>query len=105
MFHFRFRPPTAGGRHGRLIDSYTLSTTAPHRPGCASVVSKPVTVTRGGTTLTVSLGPGPGALWCPGRHSGRVLELARPVCRAGQACPQFIRVVAEFGPVTFHVTR
>jgi hypothetical protein len=55
-------------------------------------------------TLTVALGPAQGDPdWCRGVFSARVQELARPVCRPGEMCPQFVRLVGVLGPVRFRI--
>ncbi|MGH2858817.1 MAG: hypothetical protein ACRDMJ_15190 [Solirubrobacteraceae bacterium] len=38
-----------------------------------------------------------------GAWVARVDELQRPVCAAGQMCPQFIRLVAVAGPARFEI--
>lgn len=97
---FGFLAGTASGRHGSMSYSYTLGVHGPSGVRCDGALATALTVLSGSNE--VHLGPRAGG-WCVGRYSARVQEMSRPVCAAGQMCPQFIRVVAIFGPVTFRI--
>jgi hypothetical protein len=101
---FSFTAPVAGGRQGATDIAYTLSIAGPHRSGCVGVHALTLSRVRRGELVTTELGPAQlGRPWCPGRFTARVDELARPVCAAGQMCPQFIRLVARVGRAGFSI--
>jgi hypothetical protein len=54
--------------------------------------------------VRVNLRPGAQG-WCRGTFSGSVTELARPVCRYREVCPQFIVLLRRIGSFTFTVHR
>jgi hypothetical protein len=63
-----------------------------------------VPVAPAGQAVHVAVDPAQlGGAWCPGAYTARVEVLARPKCAQGMMCPQFIRVVAVLGPVTFRI--
>ena len=109
-FRFSFRAPEASGRHGATAASYELSVVGPH--GAVMNQSMAVPAVSLGQAVTVSMGPAGSAAagtagpnrWCAGTYTARVDESERPICTGGQMCPQFIRLLAEVGPVTFRVT-
>ena len=102
---FTLVAPRASGRHGQVQLSYVLTVGGPVRAGCVAQHSSAVAVPGAGQPVTVAVAPAQlGGRWCAGDYTARVTELARPVCTPTQACPQFIRVVAVFGPVRFRIT-
>jgi hypothetical protein len=105
VLHFSFQAPAASGRQGATDASYTLSAVGPHGSGCVAAETMALpTVTRG-QTVSAALGPSTsGGRWCAGTYTARADELERPVCSGGQMCPQFVRLVAVAGPVTFRIT-
>jgi hypothetical protein len=103
--HFSFVAPAASGRFGSTDSVYTLSVVGPHRGGCVSTTSRTLPAIARGQQVSATLDPGQlGGHWCPGTYTARVDELARPICPVGQACPQFVRLMATVGPATFRVT-
>lgn len=102
-FTFGFTAPDASGRQGTTASSYTLSVSGPHGDGCTAAQSMTVPAVTQGQHVTVPMGPAAGDRWCAGTYTARADELARPVCTAGEMCPQFIRIVAAVGPVTFRI--
>lgn len=105
VLRFTFTPPARSGRVGRGRISFSLIVSGGTGTGCVGRHSEAVAVTHAHQPLTVSLGPGQlGGHWCPGRYTARVDELARPTCGPAQMCPQFIRLVAVFGPARFRIT-
>jgi hypothetical protein len=105
-FRFAFTAPASSGVQGRTALSYSLSVAGPARAGCVAVRSAPVAAVVSGHRSTTTLGPAQLAgRWCAGTYTAKVAELVRPVCATGEACPQFIRLVAIIGPVRFTVTR
>jgi hypothetical protein len=106
LFRFAFTAPASSGVQGRTALSYALSVAGPARAGCVGVRSAPVAAVVSGHRSTTALGPAQlGGRWCAGTYTAKVAELVRPVCATGEACPQFIRLVAIIGPVRFTVTR
>lgn len=104
VLRFTLVAPSASGRHGKSQLSYALMVSGRPGPGCVARYSGAVAVPHAGQPVIVALGPARlGPRWCPGNYTGRVDEFARPVCAPAQECPQFIRVVAVFGPVRFRI--
>jgi hypothetical protein len=102
--HFSFVAPAASGRFGSTASSYTLSVVGPHAAGCVSTTSRTLPAVARGQQVSAVLDPGQlGGHWCTGTYTARIDELARPICPAGQACPQFVRLMATVGPATFRV--
>jgi hypothetical protein len=92
-----------GGQSGDI--SNALSVTGPQKPGCVGVHNQGLSALPPGQATSVSLGPAQiGGNWCPGTYSARVVVLERPKCGPGQMCPQFIRVLAAIGPVSFRIS-
>lgn len=89
--------------HGGV--SYTLSVSGPVRSGCVGVHGMLVPGAGDGGPVSVAVGPSQlGGRWCTGDYTARVEELLRPVCPPGAMCPDFIRLVAVFGPARFRIT-
>jgi len=103
VFRFGFTAPDASGRQGTTESSYTLSITGPHGAGCTAVASATLPPVSQGEPVSATMGPGTGDRWCAGTYTARADEEARPICTAGEMCPQFIRIVAAVGPVTFQI--
>jgi hypothetical protein len=104
VFTLKFVAPAATGAGGRSTISYTIGITGPAGGRCAGSRSVPVPFAQKGEAVAVALGPATlGRSWCVGAYRARVLELQRPVCGAGTACPQYVRIVAVIGPATFRV--
>ncbi|MGO9821576.1 MAG: hypothetical protein ACLPTJ_13115 [Solirubrobacteraceae bacterium] len=105
VFTLRFVAPASTGVDGHSTISYTLGITGPSGGRCAGSRSVPVPLAAKGERVAVALGPATlGGNWCVGTYRARVVELQRPVCAPGAVCPQYIRVVAVIGNVTFRVT-
>lgn len=104
VIHFAVAPTyRRGGQSGDI--SSALSVTGPQRSGCVAVHNQGLPASAPGQQTTVSLGPAQlGGDWCPGTYSARVVVLERPKCGPGQMCPQFIRVLADIGPVSFRIS-
>ena len=103
--HFGFVAPASSGRLGTIAASYTLSVIGPRRGGCLATASRTLPPITRGQQVSAMLDPTQlGGRWCTGTYTARIDELARPVCAVGQACPQFVRLVATVGPATFRVT-
>lgn len=102
-FTFGFTAPDASGRQGTTASSYTLSVSGPHGAGCTAAQSMSVPAATQGQHVTVPMRPVAGDRWCAGTYTARADELSRPICTAGEMCPQFIRIVAAVGPVTFRI--
>ena len=105
VLHFSFQAPAASGRQGATDASYTLSAVGPHGSGCVAVKTMALPRVTRGQIVTAALGPSAsGGRWCAGTYAARADELERPICAGGQMCPQFVRLVAVVGPVTFRIT-
>ena len=104
VIHFAVTPSySTAGQSGDI--SNALSVTGPQKPGCVGVHNQGLAALPSGQATTVSVGPAQiGGDWCPGTYSARVVILERPKCGAGQMCPQFIRVLATIGPVSFRIS-
>lgn len=106
MLRFAFSPHARSGRVGQVSISFTLIVSGGHGSGCVGAHSEAVPVARPGQPVSVGVGPTElGGPWCPGTYRARVDELARPSCAPAQMCPQFIRIVAVFGPSGFRIER
>jgi len=105
VIHFSFRSPTAGAAQSSLQTSSALSIAGPHATGCVGVHDEPVPSSPAGQTVNLAVGPAQlGGPWCAGTYTARVEVFQRPKCAEGMMCPQFIRVVAVLGPVTFRIS-
>ena len=105
VMRFAVTPPTlAGGQDGADV-SNALSVMGPQKPGCVGIHQQGLAALPSGRATTVSLGPAQlGGDWCPGTYTARVEILERPKCGSGMMCPQFIRVLAALGPVSFKIS-
>ena len=101
---FSFRAPMASGRQHGMEVSYGLNVTGPRGSGCIATHGMAIPPVRQGQAVSIPLGPTQlGGRWCVGAYSARVTGLARPVCQAGEMCPQFVRLVAVAGPASFRI--
>jgi hypothetical protein len=101
---FSFTPPRSAGARGAVELSYVISILGPHRTGCVGshTASAPGAVR--GEAAHVALGPTElGADWCAGAYTARAEEFERPVCKPGQECPMYIRLVGTVGTVAFRI--
>ncbi|MGZ4244829.1 MAG: hypothetical protein ACXVSE_11105 [Solirubrobacteraceae bacterium] len=104
VIQFRFTSPAPSAAEANTQISQALSVTGPRHAGCVGAHNEAVPVGPAGQPVDVAVGPAQlGGAWCPGSYTARVEVLARPKCGAGMMCPQFIRVVAILGPVTFRI--
>jgi hypothetical protein len=105
VLHFTFTSAhRVASQSGDLV-SQALSVTGPQKNGCVGIHQQAVPMTVGGQPMTVALGPAQlGGAWCPGSYEARVEVVERPKCGAGMMCPQFIRVAAVIGPVSFKIS-
>ena len=105
VMRFAVNPPTLTGGQGSGDISNALSVMGPQKSGCVGVHEQGLAALPPGQTTTVSLGPSQiGGDWCPGTYTARVEILERPKCGQGMMCPQFIRVLAALGPVSFKIS-
>ena len=104
-FTISFRTSDRTGVHGALARRDELmGAVARHSSGCVSSFDASAPVGGAGTVIRVVVGPARlGGQWCTGRWSGRIEELETPVCKAGQACPQFIILRGVIGHFAFTV--
>jgi hypothetical protein len=104
VMHFAVTPRYAG-TEGTGDISNALSVSGPQKAGCVGVHAQGLAALPSGQTTTVSIGPAQlGGSWCPGTYTARVEILERPKCGGGMMCPQFIRVLAAIGPVSFKIS-
>jgi hypothetical protein len=102
---FSFTSPQGSGPQGGTLISAALSVVGPHGSGCVGIHQQALPSEPAGQSVGVAVGPTQlGGSWCPGTYTARVEVLARPKCGQGMMCPQFIRVVAVFGPTTFRIS-
>jgi hypothetical protein len=105
VIHFSFASPTVGAAQSSLQTSSALSIVGPHPTGCIGVHDEPVPSSPAGQTVNLAVGPAQlGGPWCAGTYTARVEVFQRPKCAEGMMCPQFIRVLAALGPVTFRIS-
>jgi hypothetical protein len=104
VIHFAVTPTyRTAGQSGDISNALTV--TGPQKPGCVGVHNQGLSALPAGRETTVSVGPAQiGGNWCPGTYSARVVVLERPKCGPGEMCPQFIRVLAAIGPVSFRIS-
>ena len=104
VFTLKFVAPAATGAGAKSAISYTIGIKGPAGGRCAGLRSVPVPFAQKGETVAIALGPSTlGGSWCVGAYHARALELQRPVCAAGTACPQYVRVAGVIGSATFRV--
>jgi hypothetical protein len=105
-FTISFRTSDRTGVHGSLARRDELmGAVARHGSGCVSSFDASAPAGAAGTLIRVAVGPARiGGHWCTGRWSGRIEELETPVCKQGQACPQFIILRGVIGHFAFTVT-
>ncbi len=105
VMRFSFASPAAATTQASTQSSSALSIVGPHQTGCVGVHDEAVPSEPAGHTVDVAVGPAQlGGPWCPGTYTARVEVVQRPRCASGMMCPQFIRVVAVLGPVTFRIS-
>jgi hypothetical protein len=105
VIRFAVTPNFGAGAQGTGDISNALSVIGPQKAGCVGVHAQGLSALPSGQTTTVSLGPAQlGGNWCPGAYTARVEILERPKCGGGMMCPQFIRVLAALGPVSFKIS-
>lgn len=96
---FAFTAPATAGHHGSSQLSFVLTLAGPRHMGCLGAQIAPVPRAIKGQTASLVLGGG----WCPGTYAARVQEFARPSCRPGQMCPQYVRLVATVATTSFRI--
>jgi hypothetical protein len=105
VMRFSYASPAAAVTQASTQSSSALSIVGPHQTGCVGVHDEAVPSEPAGHTVNVTVGPAQlGGPWCAGTYAARVEVLQRPKCAPGMMCPQFIRVVAVLGPVTFRIS-
>ncbi len=97
---FAFAAPVTAGHHGASLLSFALTLTGPRRAGCVGPRTAAFPHAVKGATARVRLG----GHWCAGAYVAQVQEFARPFCRPGQMCPQYVRLVATVAAAHFRVT-
>ena len=103
---FGFVAPTRAGIHGKVIDSYSLSVTGPAGTRCKGSQEVAGTPVAKGATEHINIGPAQlHANWCVGPYTARVFEIQRPYCKAGNVCPQYVRVAGVVARTSFTVSR
>jgi hypothetical protein len=104
-FRVIFTAPDGSGTVHGLYRYYAITATGPDGGGgCLSQTGRNTGAPRAHARVQVKLRPGAQG-WCVGTFHGRVSELERPVCRDGQACPQFIVLVRTIGEFSFTVAQ
>jgi hypothetical protein len=105
-FRFTFTAPDTTGPGGPSGLAYSLGVLGPAtRNGCLAARSAVAGPATKGSEVSIVLDPAKlGGNWCPGSYTARVTEIQRPVCSAGEMCPQFIRVVRTVATASFRVS-
>jgi hypothetical protein len=96
---FTFRAPASTGHHGPSLLSFILTLAGPRHAGCVGPRTAPISHVVKGTTASVQLG----GTWCVGAYVARVQEFARPFCKPGQMCPQYVRLIGTVAMARFRV--
>jgi hypothetical protein len=96
---FTFRAPATAGHHGPSLLSFILTLAGPRHAGCVGPRTAPIPHVVKGTTASAQLG----GTWCVGAYLARVQEFARPFCKPGQMCPQYVRLIGTVAMARFRV--
>jgi hypothetical protein len=96
---FTFRAPATAGHHGASLLSFILTLAGPRHAGCVGPRTAPIPHVVKGTTANAQLG----GTWCVGAYVARVQEFARPFCKPGQMCPQYVRLIGTVAMARFRV--
>jgi hypothetical protein len=96
---FAFTAPATGGHRGASLISFILTLAGPRHAGCVGPRTVPILHVVKGATAGAQLG-GP---WCAGSYLARVQEFARPFCKPGQLCPQYVRLIGTVAEARFRV--
>jgi hypothetical protein len=96
---FAFPAPATAGRRGPSLLSFILTVAGPRHAGCVGPRTAPIPHVVKGTTARVQLG----GTWCAGAYLARVQEFARPFCKPGQMCPQYVRLIGTVATARFRV--
>jgi hypothetical protein len=96
---FTFRAPATAGHHGPSLLSFLLTLAGPRHAGCVGPRTAPIPHVVKGTTANAQLG----GTWCVGAYVARVQEFARPFCKPGQMCPQYVRLIGTVAMGRFRV--
>jgi hypothetical protein len=95
-----FIAPATGGRRGASLLSFALTLAGPRHAGCLGARSAAVAHVVKGAVARVRLG----GRWCVGSYSAAVEEFARPYCRPGLMCPEYVRLVGTVATAHFRVS-
>lgn len=98
---FAFTAPATAGHRGPSLISFTLTIAGPHHAGCLGPRTAPIRRVVKGTTARVQLA----GTWCTGAYLARVQEFARPFCKPGEMCPQYVRLIGTVATARFRVGR
>jgi hypothetical protein len=96
---FGFHAPATAGHHDATLLSFILTLAGPRHAGCLGPRTVPVPQVVKGTTASVQVG----GTWCAGTYLARVQEFARPFCKQGQMCPQYVRLIGTVAMARFRV--
>ena len=96
---FAFTAPATTGHHGPSQLSFALTVAGPRHAGCVGPRTAPVPRAVKGQTASVVLGPH----WCAGTYFAAVQEFARPFCKPGQMCAQYIRLIGTVASGHFRI--
>lgn len=96
---FAFTAPATAGRHGPSLVSFVLALAGPRHTGCLGPRTAAIPHAVKGATASVQLG----GTWCVGAYAARVQEFARPFCKPGQMCPQYVRLIGTVAAAQFRV--
>lgn len=103
-FTVGFRAPDRTGADHGQFSYYAVSVSGPGGAAdCLSQSGQDAGAARPHARVRVRLRPGAQG-WCLGAFQGTVTEQARPICRHGGPCPQYIVVLKTVGHFTFEVT-
>jgi hypothetical protein len=97
---FAFTAPATAGHRGASLISFILTLAGPRHAGCVGPRTAPILHVVKGATASRQLG-GP---WCAGSYDARIQEFARPFCKPGQMCAQYVRLIGTVARARFRVS-
>jgi hypothetical protein len=106
-FTITFTAPSKTGKVGAMERTDAVTFTGPaRRSRCVSSGGTGGAASAAGARVRVKLDPSRfGGRWCVGTFHGQIEETGRPICSAGQLCPQFVVVLHRIGTFRFTVRR
>ena len=105
IFVVSFRAPQRSGLVGGSERRCVLSASGPQtNRGCLANAGTELSSSSVHARVTKALDPSRlGGHWCVGTFKGEIDELEQPVCKAGQACLEYVLLLGSVGRFRFDV--